>query len=79
MRKKRQRSPYRIVGGRGEWFAWRPGFVLQGWWSHVARIVVFQRIEGWSRPRLVEVTAVKGRTPYEALLRLQRIERAVAC
>lgn len=69
----RERSPYRIVGCRGEWFAWKRGFTLQGWWPHVARITVFPRKQ---RPK--EVTAVSGRTPFEALERLKRIE-ARAC
>lgn len=68
----RQRSPYRVVGCRGEWFAWKPGFTLQGWWANVHRIQVF----GKGRPG--SVTAVQGRTPFEALERLKRIE-AKAC
>lgn len=68
----RLRSPYRVVGARGEWFAWKPGFTLQGWWAHVHRIAVFPQ----GRPQ--SVTAVFGRTPFEALERLKRIE-AGAC
>lgn len=68
----RRRYPYRVVGDRGEWFAWRPGFTLQGWWAHVRRIELLGKLKGRS------VTAVQGRTPFEALERLKRIE-ARAC
>jgi hypothetical protein len=72
MRRKRSQSPYRIVGWRGEWFAWKPGFSLQGWWAHVHRISVV------TNGQLCGVTAVLGRTPFEALERLKKLE-ARAC
>jgi hypothetical protein len=73
MRGARQPSPYRIVGERGEWFAWnRAGSLLRGWEPHVCRIMVRKGREAYG------VTAVFGRTPFEALERLKRIE-ARAC
>ncbi len=74
MRRKRSASPYRIVGARGEWFAWSRHGRLQGWLPHVARITVPVRGDGYVRDHLEDVTAVFGRTPFEALERLKRIE-----
>lgn len=73
MPRRKPTSPYRIVGARGEWFAWhRAGSLLRGWEPHVARITV------GSGRKAYAVTAVHGRTPFEALERLKRIE-ARAC
>ncbi len=68
MRRRKSKSEYRIVGDRGEWFAWHRFGHLQGWWPHVCRITV-----GKGR-KVYGVTAVQGRTPFEALERLKRIE-----
>ena len=73
MSRRKQETPYRIVGGRGEWFAWhRAGSLLRGWEPHVCRITVGRGRKAYG------VTAVFGRTPFEALERLKRIE-ARAC
>ena len=69
MRRRKSKTDYRIVGARGEWFAWRQYGRLKGWHPHVRRITVF------AGKRMRGVTAVQGRTPSEALERLKRIER----
>ncbi len=69
MRRCKPSTPYRIVGERGEWFAWhRAGSLLQGWQPHVCRISVGRGRKAYG------VTAVRGRTPFEALERLKRME-----
>lgn len=72
MKRRKPKLDYRIVGGQGEWFAWRPGFHLRGWFPHVGRIS--HRLD----TEMAGVTAVMGRTPFEALERLKKIER-LAC
>ena len=61
-----KKTPFRIVGGNGEWFAYRAFGDLPRWAPHC------RKIAHPSRKGLVWRTAVKGRTPFEALERLKR-------
>jgi hypothetical protein len=61
-------SPYRIMGGNGEWFAWSTHDRFRIWQPNAARIEVFGR-KGERR----NVIAIMGRTPSEALYRLKRL------
>lgn len=63
---RKQKTPYRIVGGDGEWFAYRAFGQLPIWAPHAREIFIR------SRKRLTTITAIKGRTPSEALQRLKR-------
>lgn len=72
MKRRRPQTRYRILGADGEWFAWSVHGRLSGWLPHVFRIPAFDE-KGWR-----EQLAVHGRTPFEALERLKRIE-ARAC
>lgn len=72
MQRRKSQTPYRIVGGRGRWFAWNASRRLDAWPPHVVdiKLTAGKRVGG--------VRAVRGRTPFEALERLKRLE-ARAC
>lgn len=63
---KRKKTPFRIVGGDGEWWAFRAGHVLPICGPHVRKIAIP------TRRGLRWLKAVQGRTPFEALYRLKR-------
>lgn len=63
---KRGKTPFRIVGGDGEWFAYSVAVGLPSWGLRVRRIVI-RTPGGW-----MKIYATQGRTPIEALERLKR-------
>jgi len=75
VKRRKPKTPYRIVGARGEWFAWRAGGLQHDtvWGPHVAEMLV--RLQNGSYR---SVRGILARTPLEALERLKRIE-ARAC
>lgn len=72
MARREPTMDYCVIGGLGQWFAWRRYGDLPGWYPHVREIWLPGR-----KGRLRSVTAVQGRTPFEALERLKRIEARV--
>lgn len=64
---KCSKTPFRIVGGNGEWWAYHAFRRFPIWGARVEDIAVPTR-GGWAW-----LQAVKGRTPFEALERLKRV------
>lgn len=64
--KRKTKTLFRIVGGRGEWFAFSYHYSLPIHAPHARRIFVRSRRESF------EVIAIGGRSPTEALERLKR-------
>jgi hypothetical protein len=66
-------SEFRVLGGKGWWFAWSPVFCGR-WAFYYAPHMMTLSVP--HRRRLVEVTGFTGRTPFEALERLKRAQEA---
>lgn len=64
--KRKAKTPFRVVGGWGEWFAFSHHYSLPIHAPHARRIYVR------SRRGLVQEIAIGGRSPTEALERLKR-------
>jgi hypothetical protein len=68
MPRRKPTTDYRIVGSKGEWFAYHRFGHLQARRPHVCRITVGRGRKAYG------IMAVRGRTPFEALERLKRME-----
>ena len=66
----RAKTKYRILGANGDWFAWHEEYSnIPLWLPHI------QRYEVKCRGEWIAVDGCIGRTPGEALYRLQSLLR----